>query len=169
MTTLNMIPSLPLESTDAERMAHYEKLRVRLLLLLKGEYDPIATMATVVCELHHAFDYFHWTGFYRNISGELVIGPYQGSHGCLRIAFNRGVCGAAARTKTTQLVNDVHTFPGHIACSSSTQSELVIPWVNEAGELMGVFDADSDFPAAFTQADADAIAELLQYLRAVLS
>ena len=169
MTTLNMIPSLPLDSTDAERAAHYDKLRVRLLLLLEGEYDLTATMATVVCELHHAFDYFHWTGFYRNVDKELVVGPYQGSHGCLRITFDRGVCGAAARERKTQLVPDVNAFPGHIACSSSTLSELVVPWIGAHGHLLGVFDVDSNSPDAFTQADATALESLLRLLASGLT
>ena len=89
------------------------------------------------------------------------IGPYQGGHGCLVIPFSRGVCGAAARTGETQLVADVDAFPGHIACASSTRSELVLPVWNEKGTLLGVFDLDSDQPDAFTQADAGALAVIL--------
>ena len=101
---------------------------------------------------------FHWVGFYRAVGArELVIGPYQGGHGCLRIAFSRGVCGAAARSRETQLVPDVHAFPGHIACASSTRSELVVPLVRPTadgrGALLGVLDVDSDEPAAFTAVD----------------
>jgi len=99
----------------------YRAVRERLSALLEGEDDFIAAQATVVCELHHAFDYFDWTGFYRARTADLlVIGPYQGGHGCLRIPFSRGVCGAAARSKQTQRVADVSQFAGHIACSSST-------------------------------------------------
>jgi len=93
--------------------------------------------------------------------GLLKIGPYQGGHSCLVIPFSRGVCGAAARTGTVQLVDDVDAFPGHIACASSTRSELVLPVVNGAGRLLGVFDIDSDQPAAFTRQDADALAAIL--------
>jgi L-methionine (R)-S-oxide reductase len=112
-------------------------------------------MATVACEVHHADARFDWTGFYRVTEpGLLKIGPYQGGHGCLVIPFDRGVCGAAARTGEIQLVPDVDAFPGHIACSSSTRSEIVLPVRNAAGELIAVFDIDSDQPAAFTEEDA---------------
>ena len=123
----------------------------------------MALMATIACEVHHADDRFDWTGFYRVTAPELLkIGPYQGGHGCLVIPFSRGVCGAAARTGEVQLVEDVDAFPGHIACASSTRSELVLPVWNGAGELLGVFDIDSDQPNAFTQADADALAAILK-------
>jgi GAF domain-containing protein len=103
-----------------------------------------------------------WTGFYRVVGPELLkIGPYQGGHGCLVIPFSRGVCGAAARTGAVQLVPDVEAFPGHIACSSSTRSELVLPVWNGAGALLGVFDLDSDTPAAFTETDAQALGAIL--------
>lgn len=137
--------------TETER---WEVARLRIAGLLDGETDTIAMMATVACELHHAFDHFHWTGFYRVVSPDLlVIGPYQGGHGCLRIPFDKGVCGAAATTKTTQRVPNVNAFSGHIACSSSTQSELVVPVCRPTGEVVAVFDLDSDGLDAFTDAD----------------
>ncbi|MGE0433587.1 MAG: GAF domain-containing protein [Planctomycetota bacterium] len=130
-------------------------MRQTIDALLANEDDWISAMATVACELHRGFDYFHWTGFYRHAAErELRVGPYQGGHGCLRISFDRGVCGAAARTQTTQLVADVNAFAGHIACSTTTQSEIVVPVVTPAGELLGVLDVDSDHPAAF-RADVD--------------
>jgi GAF domain-containing protein len=150
-------PSLRADASDRARAAHYGELLEDVRALLEGEDDWIAAMATVASELHGAFEYYDWTGFYRAVRPDLlVIGPYQGGHGCLRIDFARGVCGAAARTRTTQLVPDVHAFPGHIACSSSTQSEIVVPIVSggPAGRLLGVLDVDSDRPAAFTSADA---------------
>lgn len=132
----------------------YRDVRNRIDALLDGETDWTAAMATVVCELHHAFEHYHWTGFYRHTSPEmLVIGPYQGGHGCLRIPFSRGVCGAAARTQTTQLVPDVEAFPGHIACSSSTRSEIVVPVLAPSGEVLAVLDVDSNAPNAFTETD----------------
>jgi len=132
----------------------YRGVREGLAALLEGEDDFIAAQATVVCELHHAFDYFDWTGFYRTRGADLlVIGPYQGTHGCLRIPFARGVCGAAARTKQTQRVADVSRFEGHIACSSNTQSEIVVPLVTPAGVVLGVLDIDSNTPAAFSALD----------------
>ncbi|WP_395004406.1 GAF domain-containing protein [Cypionkella sp.] len=130
--------------------------------LTEGETDSVALMATVACEVHHAMPQADWTGFYRVVAPELLkIGPYQGGHGCLVIPFSRGVCGACARTGQVQNVPDVDAFPGHIACASSTRSELVLPVFNAAGKLLGVFDIDSDSPAAFSQADEAWLVPLL--------
>lgn len=140
----------------------YPTLRQAIAALSAGEEDPIALMATLACELHHADDRFDWTGFYRvTAPGVLKIGPYQGGHGCLTIPFERGVCGACARTETVQLVDDVDAFPGHIACASSTRSEIVLPVLNADGQLIAVLDIDSDQPAAFTSEDATALAQIL--------
>jgi len=109
----------------------------------------------VACELHHFSQRFHWTGFYRLVGGELVIGPYQGGHGCLRIALDRGICGAAARSRTTQRVDDVNERPEHIACSASTRSEIVVPVLAPDGTLLAVLDVDSDEPAAFSEQDQE--------------
>ncbi|WP_294226112.1 GAF domain-containing protein [uncultured Shimia sp.] len=141
---------------------NYTTLFKTIASLTEGETDAVALMATVACEVHHADDRFDWTGFYRVVAPELLkIGPYQGGHGCLVIPFSRGVCGAAARTGEVQLVPDVEAFPGHIACASSTRSELVLPVWNGAGDLLGVFDIDSDQPDAFTLEDADQMALIL--------
>lgn len=122
----------------------------------------ISLMATVACEVHQSDPRFDWTGFYRVTAPEMLkIGPYQGRHGCLVIPFSRGVCGAAARTGKVQLVADVEAFPDHIACSSSTRSELVIPVRNADGDLLGVFDIDSDRPDAFTDDDIRALVPML--------
>lgn len=140
----------------------YDSLQKTILSLTDGEHDEIALMATVACELHHADDRFDWTGFYRVTDpGLLKIGPYQGTHGCLVIPFGRGVCGAAAQTGQTQLVDDVDAFDGHIACSSSTRSEIVLPVRNAKGRIIGVLDIDSNQPAAFTEQDATRLAEIL--------
>lgn len=140
----------------------YDALAKTIDALTSGETDEIALMATVACEVHHADDRFDWTGFYRVVAPELLkIGPYQGGHGCLVIPFSRGVCGAAARTGEVQLVADVDAFPGHIACATSTRSELVIPVRDGAGRLIGVFDIDSDRPDAFTQQDATEMSRIL--------
>jgi L-methionine (R)-S-oxide reductase len=140
----------------------YAAFRDTILALTHGETDAVALMATVACELHHAHPFADWTGFYRVVAPDLLkIGPYQGGHGCLVIPFSRGVCGAAARTGQVQNVPDVDAFPGHIACASSTRSELVIPVWNGAGVLLGVLDLDSDTPAAFTAADEAALVPLL--------
>lgn len=142
--------------------ADYDTLAKTVAALTEGETDEVALMATLACEVHHADDRFDWTGFYRVAAPELLkIGPYQGGHGCLQIPFSRGVCGAAARTGEVQLVADVDAFPGHIACASTTRSELVLPVWNGQGALIGVFDIDSDQPDAFTQEDADRLAAIL--------
>lgn len=142
---------------------NYGELTRTIAALTRDETDEIALMATVVCEVHHADDRFDWTGFYRVVAPDLLkIGPYQGGHGCLVIPFSRGVCGAAARSGETQIVVDVDAFPGHIACASSTRSELVLPVHNKAGDLIAVFDIDSDLPAAFTAADAEAMERILR-------
>ena len=140
----------------------YTSLIKTIASLTEGEDDVIALMATVVCELHHSDDRFDWTGFYRVTSPEMLkIGPYQGGHGCLQIPFTRGVCGAAARLEETQLVPDVNAFADHIACASSTRSELVLPVWDRAGTLLAVLDIDSDQFDAFTVLDADSLAEIL--------
>ncbi|NKB28495.1 MAG: GAF domain-containing protein [Rhodobacteraceae bacterium] len=140
----------------------YDVLAATIVSLTEGEDDPIALMAAIACEVHHSDDRFDWTGFYRVVAqGLLKIGPYQGGHGCLVIPFDRGVCGAAARTGQVQLVADVDAFPDHIACASSTRSELVIPVYGGAGEVIAVFDIDSDQPAAFDQTDADRLNMIL--------
>lgn len=140
----------------------YSEISKVIAALTKGETDEIALMATIVCELHHADDRFDWTGFYRVTAPDLLkIGPYQGGHGCLSIPFSRGVCGAAARHGLTQIVADVEEFPGHIACASSTRSEIVLPVFGKGGRLIGVLDIDSNQPAAFSEDDAAGLAKIL--------
>ncbi len=134
----------------------------RVAALTAGEDDAIALMATLACEIHHADDRFDWTGFYRVVAPELLkIGPYQGGHGCLMIPFSRGVCGKAAREGRTVIVDDVTTFPDHIACAGSTRSEIVVPVRAGDGTLLGVLDIDSDRPAAFTRGDAEYLEKIL--------
>ena len=143
--------------------ADYKTLAKALAALTEGETDPVALMATVTCEVHHSDDRFDWTGFYRVVAPEMLkIGPYQGGHGCLQIPFSRGVCGAVARTGEPQLVADVEAFPGHIACATSTRSELVLPVLNGAEELIAVFDIDSDQANAFTQEDVTQLGAILR-------
>jgi len=140
----------------------YQAVTESIRALCHGETDTVALMATVACEIHHHHPLSDWTGFYRVTGPELLkIGPYQGGHGCLVIPFSRGVCGACARTGAVQNVPDVDAFPDHIACSSTTRSELVLPVRNGAGVLLGVLDLDSNTPAAFTRADEDWLVPLL--------
>ena len=143
-------------------MPDYPALAARIRALTEGEEDTVALMATLACEIHHSDARFDWTGFYRVVApGLLRIGPYQGGHGCLVIPFERGVCGAAARTGRVQIVDDVEEFEGHIACSASTRAELVLPVWNGQGVLLGVLDIDSDQPGAFDETDAEALAAIL--------
>ena len=130
-----------------------------------GETDHVTLMAVIAGELFHAGDGFDWVGFYRVVEpGVLKLGPYQGGHGCLMIPFDKGVCGAAARNRQTQIVEDVHQFDGHIACAASTQSELVIPVFDKNQNLVAVLDIDSDQPAFFSQAHATQLETLLAKL-----
>jgi GAF domain-containing protein len=140
----------------------YGEVAARIGAVSEGEADEVALMATVACELFHAFDDFDWVGFYRvTAPGMLKVGPYQGGHGCLAIPFDRGVCGAAAREGRTQVVADVDAFPGHIACAASTRSEIVVPVFDREGRLTAVLDIDSDRPGAFGAEDAAALEGLV--------
>ena len=141
----------------------YREVLGALDALTAGEPDPIANMANAAALLWQYLPDLNWAGFYRNVSGELVLGPFQGKAACIRIAIGTGVCGTAAATRETQLVADVHAFPGHIACDAASASELVVPIVDD-GRLVGVLDLDSPTPGRFAHADAagcEAIAALL--------
>jgi GAF domain-containing protein len=168
-----MFEPLPCSAPDADRRGRYDEVLARIGGLLDGEDDWIAAMATVACELHHAFAFYDWTGFYRvrgpDLPEVLVLGPYQGGHGCLRIPFDKGVCGAAARTAETQLVPDVDACPGHLACSSTPRSEIVVPILTPDGRLLAVLDVDSDTPAAFGEIDRRALESLAARLGAAFS
>ena len=146
-------------------MSNHDTVFSRIESLLVDEDDWVSAMSTVVCELHNSFDHFHWTGFYRTVEPNLLkIGPYQGGHGCLVIPFSKGICGAAARTGETQDVPDVHVRPEHIACSSTTLSEVVVPVKNSNGEVVAVLDLDSDLPAAFSTEDIKFTERVCDYL-----
>ncbi len=149
----------------AEKTARYDAVTQEIASVLDGEPNLTARMATVASMLAASFDHFYWTGFYvvdPDKPEELVVGPYQGSLGCLRIAFGQGVCGAAAKSRQTQLVADVHAFPGHIACDSRSVSEIVVPVLDAHGRLIAVFDVDSERPAAFDDVDADWLERILR-------
>ena len=148
----------------ADKAARYLEVEAEVLAVLDGEPNVTARMATVASMLADAFDHYFWTGFYvvaPDKPQELVVGPYQGTLGCLRIAFGRGVCGAAAATGRTQLVEDVHAFPGHIACDSRSASEIVVPVRDASGALIAVFDVDATTPAAFDTDDQEALERLM--------
>ena len=143
-------------------MRDYSEVTKSIAAICEGETDTITKMATISCELFHAMEGFDWVGFYRVVEpGLLKVGPYQGGHGCLAIPFNKGVCGACARTEETQIVPDVNAFTDHIACSSSTQSEIVLP-VFENGKLIAVLDVDSDKPDDFDESDKMALEGILK-------
>lgn len=148
----------------ADRAARYRELEAEILAVLDGEPDRTARMATVSSMLADAFEDYFWAGFYvvdPTRDRELVVGPYQGTLGCLRIAFGRGVCGTAAETERTQVVEDVHTFPGHIACDGRSESEIVVPVFDPEGRLIAVFDVDATRRAAFDAVDAEALERLM--------
>ena len=143
----------------------YQFVQKAISSLLEDEDDWISAMATVVSELHNNFDHFNWTGFYRVVSHQLLkIGPYQGTHGCLTIPFSKGVCGFAALTKETQIVPDVNTRKDHIACSPSSNSELVVPILDKNNEVFAVLDIDSDKKNAFSELDVRFIEQLCKNL-----
>ena len=149
----------------ADKAVRYAEVAEEIASVLNGEPNVTARMATVASMLANSFDHYFWTGFYvvdPARERELVVGPYQGTLGCLRIAFGRGVCGAAAETGQTQLVPDVHAFPGHIACDSRSESEIVVPVFDRAGQMIAVLDVDSDKPAAFDEIDQQGLETILK-------
>lgn len=152
------------DDRPADKAARYDEVEQEILAVLDGETNQVAKMATVSSMLADAFAAFFWTGFYvvdDSKADELVVGPYQGTLGCLRIAFGRGVCGTAAATRETQIVEDVHAFPGHIACDPRSASEIVVPVVDGSGALIAVFDIDATEKAAFDAVDAAALERLM--------
>jgi GAF domain-containing protein len=152
------------DDRPADKAARYREVEAEILAVLDGEANRVARMATVASMLSDAFGDYFWTGFYivdPERERELVVGPYQGKLGCLRIAFGRGVCGAAAETGQTQVVEDVHAFPGHIACDGRSESEIVVPVFDPAGALIAVFDVDATRKGAFDAVDAEALERLL--------
>ena len=131
----------------------YAELARDLRALLQGERDLVANAANTSALIWEALPDLNWAGFYLYKSGELVLGPFQGKPACVRIPIGKGVCGTAAATRTTQVVRDVHEFPGHIACDAASRSEVVVPMFDRAGALIGVWDVDSPLPARFDDED----------------
>ncbi len=158
-----------LRMTAAQKRERYREIEGQLASVLEGERDLLAAMTSVVCLLHNAFPYFFWTGFYRRIApAELLIGPYQGTLGCLRISYDRGVCGAAARERRTIIVPDVHLFPGHIACDALSASEIVVPMLDDGGNLLAILDVDSTIRDAFDEADAKGLEGIVAMIRTLV-
>ncbi len=141
---------------------HYNSLLPQVKALCEGETDLIAKMANVAALLHHEFD-FWWTGFYRVVNNELLLGPFQGPIACVHIAYGRGVCGTAWKERRTAVVPDVEEFPGHIACSSESRSEIVVPIFNDA-DIIAVLDIDSRDLATFDDIDANYLEQIAKLI-----
>ena len=151
---------------DSWKQTAYQRVLQHLTPLLQGEKDEIALMATIACELYHSIPWIDWIGFYRlQPTGELKVGPYQGSHACLTIPPGRGVCGKAVLEKAPQIIPDVRQVPWHIACSPSTLSEIVVPIFDPTGQVRAVLDADSNQPAAFDTLDLQYLQQIVQFLQ----
>ena len=146
------------------KSARYSLLERQIASLLEGEPDPIARMANAAAVLHEAFG-FWWTGFYRVIGNELVLGPFQGPVACMHIPFGKGVCGTAWQRNASVVVPDVEAFPGHIACSSASRSEIVVPVHDATGSVTAVMDIDSDEPATFDEVDREWLERIVKYIQ----
>jgi GAF domain-containing protein len=145
-----------------KKAGRYQRVLEQLKPLLEPHDNPISSMATIVAVLHHKFDYYFWTGFYLlDIDGELRVGPYQGPVACIQLKKDVGVCWAGIHTKETIIVPDVHNFPGHIACDSRSNSEIVVPLKNKSGEIIGVLDVDSKDFNSFDVADREGLEKIL--------
>jgi len=151
----------------ADTATMYRDLASALEALIAGEQDPIANMANASALIFETLPDVNWVGFYRNVNEELVLGPFQGRPACIRMTFDQGVCGAAAKTREVQRVQDVNAFPGHIACDSASKSEIVVPLIRD-GKLLGVLDIDSPKTARFTEEDEAGVVKLGEILSRVL-
>jgi len=154
-----------IEAADVGTM--YRDLASAVAGLVTGEPDAVANMANAAAVIHETLPDVNWVGFYRNVGGELVLGPFQGRPACIRIPFGTGVCGVAAETRQVQRVDDVHAFESHIACDTASASEIVVPLIRD-GELLGVLDIDSPKKARFTQEDETGCVQLGEILSGVL-
>ena len=153
-----------LDLRDVPKARAYAELHQQASSVLAGVRDPIAGMATLSAMLHHGFGHL-WTGFYRVVEPDrlLRVGPYQGTLGCLDIEFGKGVCGTAAARRQTVIVEDVHSFPGHITCDARSRSEIVVPVFGGDGSLIAVLDIDSDRLAAFDDEDREGLEQLMEW------
>ena len=147
---------------QGDKSEKYALLYKQIIALTEGEPDPIANMANIAAMIHSTFG-FWWTGFYRVIDGELVLGPFQGPLACSRIKYGKGVCGTAWKEQKTQVVEDVEQFPGHIACSSLSRSEIVVPFWHD-NEICGVLDLDSEKLATFDQTDKEWLEKMVELI-----
>ncbi|MEO8333368.1 MAG: GAF domain-containing protein [bacterium] len=157
-----------LDLRAVSKPAAYEQLDAHVRAVLEHTSDPIAAMATMSALIHHAFRHL-WTGFYRVVETDvrLRVGPYQGTLGCLEIAFGQGVCGTAAAERRTVIVEDVYAFPGHISCDARSRSEIVVPILNRSGDLVAVLDIDADVPSAFDADDQRGLERIVSWFAEV--
>jgi L-methionine (R)-S-oxide reductase len=151
----------------ADKPTLYRDLALALRGLIGDETDAIANMANASGLIFETLPDVNWVGFYRNVGEELVLGPFQGRPACIRMTFDQGVCGAAAKTRQVQRVQDVHAFPGHIACDSASNSEIVLPLIRD-GEVLGVLDIDSPKPARFDEEDEAGLRPIAEMLARVI-
>jgi L-methionine (R)-S-oxide reductase len=149
---------------DTKKKGRYQRIQKQLEDLLPLTRDPLARMASICAVLHHKMDHYFWTGFYLLKAGKLTVGPYQGPVACQELEKDRGVCWAAVNGAAPVLVPDVHAFPGHIACDSRSRSEITLPVFDQNGEIVAVFDVDSDRPDSFSEVDRLALEEILKLI-----
>ena len=161
-----MAESVAFSKTN-DRSVIYGELAPQIEALIAGETDLIANLANVAAVLKEAFNFF-WVGFYLKKDEQLVLGPFQGTLACTRIDFDKGVCGRAYTTRETIIVPDVEQFPGHIACSSASKSEIVVPIFGRDGEVFAVLDADSDSLNDFSEADAEGLRKIVEIIERTL-
>jgi GAF domain-containing protein len=150
---------------ELSKIDRYDAVSKEILAVVDGELNLITRMATVSCLLHMAFDSFYWTGFYMvdpDRKDHLIVGPYQGTLGCLRIPFGKGVCGTAAASRKTQIIDDVNVFSGHIACDVNTNSEIVVPVYDGQGDVIAVLDIDATDLSAFDETDGEKLEALVK-------
>ncbi|MEZ5082314.1 MAG: GAF domain-containing protein [Bacteroidales bacterium] len=145
-----------------KKEGRYQRVYDQLARLLEPHANPLAAMATINAVLHNKFDYYFWTGFYLLHEGDLIVGPYQGPVACIKLKKNSGVCWAGIHRKETVIVPDVHAFPGHIACDSRSNSEIVVPLKNKSGEIVGVLDVDSTALNSFDETDRAGLEKILE-------
>jgi GAF domain-containing protein len=149
---------------NKKKNGRYDRLYRQLVELLSPHNNDIAAMATIVAVLHHKFDYFFWTGFYLFNDGELIIGPYQGPVACIKLKKDTGVCWAGVNRKETVIVPDVHKFPGHIACDSRSNSEIVVPVKDKNGKVVAVLDVDSKDFNSFDEEDKAGLERIVELI-----
>ena len=151
---------------EKKKAGRYGRIYTQLAELIVKTNDPLARMASICAVLHHKMDHFFWTGFYLHKDGKLVVGPYQGPVACQELEPHKGVCWSAYDSESAVLVDDVHAFPGHIACDARSQSEICLPVRNQQGEIVAIFDVDSASKASFSQEDHRQLENILELIYA---